>query len=830
MKELLVRLSASKLRTMSATGLARIEILSKDNFDTWKMQMEALLIKNDAWDFVCGKRPKPEIVVGDEASEAAANAWTIGDNKAKSDIILSINPSELKQIKGCVTSREVWQKLESIYQSRGPARKATLLKQLILHRMQDGDDVRHHVRKFFDAVDKLSEMEVDINADLLAILLLYSLPVSFSNFRCAIESRDTLPTPETLRIKIIEESDARTNDTQGAIQNAMAAKGRSNVNKNKQQKSGSRARGDFKFRCRHKAVDCQKGGNFRSFAKASEDAVLCARENFTNTEVASQSETAKSNDIWCLDSGSTSHLCKERDKFVEITDSRSGKLDLATNASSDIVARGRASFTADVRGSKKHVTLKGALHVPDLRNNLLSVAKITDNNCEVVFKKNCATIVGQDGSIKLLAKRVGDLYLVREEGRQSRCLASRDAKYSTNSPSALEVWHRRLGHLNVKDLTMGGRTGAMRGLSLGDCNGDLKCDICCRGKMTRTPFPKQSERKSELLDLVHSDLCGPMRVQSAGGARYIITFIDDKSRWCEVRFLKQKSEASNAFRDFKAMVENQKERKIKCLQSDNGTEYLNKESEEYLKRHGILRRLTIPYNPEQNGVAERKNRTLLEMARCLLIQSNLPSCFWAEAILAANYIRNRCPSRTLGGRTPFELWTGSPPDVSNLREFGSKVFFLDRTPGKGKFDERTKEGVLLGCSERSKGYRVWNPKEKKIEITRDIKFSEGLKPSTGDCEDFVPEEFNVQRQEDVQTPNDEPREVEIEIRPVEDHRRVAPSEDLEDEYEVATDCRDEGRPEDVSMVPRRGPGRPRKIMTGLRGRPRKQYQERPANI
>ena len=147
--------------------------------------------------------------------------------------------------------------------------------------------------------------------------------------------------------------------------------------------------------------------------------------------------------------------------------------------------------------------------------------------------------------------------------------------------------------------------------------------------MTRTPFPERSERKSEILDIIHSDLCGSMRIESAGKAKYFITFIDDKSRWCEIRFLKNKSDASNAFKEFKAMVENQKERKIKCLQSDNGREYLNKESEEFLKRNGILRRLTIAHNHEQNGIAERKNRTLLDMARCLLIQSNLPSSFWA---------------------------------------------------------------------------------------------------------------------------------------------------------------------------------------------------------
>lgn len=209
---------------MNPSGTARIEALHKENYDTWKIQMEALLVKNDAWGYVGGTLTKPAFTAGDATSETAVRNWIVADNKAKSDIILSISPSELKQIKGCNTSRDVWLKLEGIYQSRGPARKANLLKQLMLQKMKDGDDVREHMGRFFDAVDKLHEMEIEINNDLLTIMLLYSLPTGYENFRCAIESRDELPTPETLRVKIAEESDARksTDDT-GTTQNAMVA-------------------------------------------------------------------------------------------------------------------------------------------------------------------------------------------------------------------------------------------------------------------------------------------------------------------------------------------------------------------------------------------------------------------------------------------------------------------------------------------------------------------------------------------------------------------------------------------------------------------------------
>lgn len=138
------------------SNVVRIETLNRVNYDTWKLQMQALLVKNDAWGYVNGDIVKPE-------DNATATAWITADSKAKSDIILNISPSELKQIKGCNTSREVWIKLEGIYQSKGPARKATLLKQLMLQRLDDGGDLKDHLSKFFDAVDKLEEMEVKVD-------------------------------------------------------------------------------------------------------------------------------------------------------------------------------------------------------------------------------------------------------------------------------------------------------------------------------------------------------------------------------------------------------------------------------------------------------------------------------------------------------------------------------------------------------------------------------------------------------------------------------------------------------------------------------------------
>lgn len=158
-----------------------IEKLGKDNYDTWKLQIEAILIKNDHWNYVSGDEKKPT-----EGDDEIAK-WISNDQKARADIILSINPSELTHVKSCKTSHELWIKLKSTYESTGPARKATVLKQLLFSKMSESKAMSDHLNEFFTLVDKVNELEIQIADDLLTILLLYSIPDSYENFRIAIE-------------------------------------------------------------------------------------------------------------------------------------------------------------------------------------------------------------------------------------------------------------------------------------------------------------------------------------------------------------------------------------------------------------------------------------------------------------------------------------------------------------------------------------------------------------------------------------------------------------------------------------------------------------------
>jgi len=310
----------------------------------------------------------------------------------------------------------------------------------------------------------------------------------------------------------------------------------------------------------------------------------------------------------------------------------------------------------------------------------------------VTFDSTKATVTDSDNRAVLTAYRRGGLYYLR------RKTGDRDPTVNlANNADPMENvmrWHRRMGHLNIRDLIKCHEDKSVCGTDLKKVNREFVCEICVRGKMTKTPFPKNEPRNSEILEIIHSDVCGPMRTESNGGARYLVTFIDDYSRWCEIHLLRRKDEVLAAFKDFKMKVENYHSRKIKFLQTDNGKEYCNTEFDNFLRENGIQRRLTVTHTPEQNGVAERRNRTLLDTTRCLLIDSGLSQSFWGEAISTANYLRNRCPSSSLKGKTPFEKWNNRVPDVSHLRPFGTEVFTVDRDSTKGKLDPRSKKDIL----------------------------------------------------------------------------------------------------------------------------------------
>jgi len=201
-------------------------------------------------------------------------------------------------------------------------------------------------------------------------------------------------------------------------------------------------------------------------------------------------------------------------------------------------------------------------------------------------------------------------------------------------------------------------------------------------------------------------------------------FIDDFSRMCWIFFLKFKSEVAGIFWKFKKMVENQSGCKIQSIRSDNGNEYTSATFNLFCEEAGIEHQLTAPYTPEQNGVSERRNRYVMEMARCMLHDKELPKEFWAEVANTTVFLQNRLPAKFLNERTPFEVWYGYKPSLNFFKVFGSVCFVHIPQVKHDKLDKKALPGIFVGYSLVSKAYKVYHPQTKKISITRDVHFNE----------------------------------------------------------------------------------------------------------
>ena len=255
------------------------------------------------------------------------------------------------------------------------------------------------------------------------------------------------------------------------------------------------------------------------------------------------------------------------------------------------------------------------------------------------------------------------------------------------------------------------------------------CTGCQLGKQTRTKLPKEATfHATKILQLVHSDVCGPFRTTSLGGARYFVTFIDDFSRKTWVYFLTHKHQVLAKFQQLVNSLKTSTGQCIQTLRSDNGGEYTSAAFRDYCLREGISRKFAPPYTPQRNGVAERRNRSLLNITRCLLLDRALPGHLWGEAVKAAGDLLNLRSTKQHPDKTPEELFSGKKPSISHLKVFGSPVYVRTTKPSQSKLDPRSEKCTLLSFDSSSKAYRCYRPSTKKIFLSRDVLVDETFSP------------------------------------------------------------------------------------------------------
>ncbi|XP_075475084.1 retrovirus-related Pol polyprotein from transposon TNT 1-94 isoform X1 [Primulina tabacum] len=382
----------------------------------------------------------------------------------------------------------------------------------------------------------------------------------------------------------------------------------------------------------HKASECKKPKRNREVNMVEN--ISQEVSNMNLCAVISEVNLVGSPREWWIDTGTTRHVCSDKEMFATLEESMNGeKLFMGNSATSEIKGQGKVVLKMT---SGKKLTLNNVLYVPDIRKNLVSGSLLNKHGFRIVFESD-KVVLSKSGMFVGKGYVCNGLYKLNVKAVKPVMNKVNTFAYLLESSC---LWHGRLGHVNYDAIR---RLINMKSILAFQIDKQHKCETCVEAKLTRSSF-RTIERNSEPLDLIHSDICDLKGVQTRGGNKYFITFVDDSTKFCYVYLLKSKDEAIDKFVKYKSEVENQLSKKIKVLRSDRGGEYESPFAE-FCAQHGIKHERTAPYSPQQNGIAERKNRTLKEMMNALLLSSGLPQNMWGEAVLTANYLLNKVPQK-----------------------------------------------------------------------------------------------------------------------------------------------------------------------------------------
>ena len=414
------------------------------------------------------------------------------------------------------------------------------------------------------------------------------------------------------------------------------------------------------------------------------------QDDFDSSDVLVVSSSNSSKE-WIMDSGCTWHMTPNKDLFEELCDQDGGSVLLGNNKACKIAGVRSVRFKLHDESIR---LLTEVRYVPDLKRNLISLGEFDKKG--YVFQGEKSILRVMKGSKEVLrgVKKQGLYTLVAEVVSGSTNVAS------TKPLSKTEIWHMRLGHVSERGLVELGKQNLLGG----DKVEKLKfCEPCVLGKSCRVKFNKGKQRTHGSLDYIHADLWGPARCPSHSGARYFLSIVDDYSRKLWVFIQKTKDETFENFKGWKTLVENQTGRKVKRLRTDNGLEFCNEAFDSFCAASGIARHRTTAGTPQQNGLAERFNRTILERVRCMLTSAGLKKVFWAEAVSTTTYLISRCPLIALHMKTPKKVWLGHPPNLDKPRVFGCIAYAHIR---QDKVEPRALKCMFMGYPEGVKAYRL----------------------------------------------------------------------------------------------------------------------------
>lgn len=427
---------------------------------------------------------------------------------------------------------------------------------------------------------------------------------------------------------------------------------------------------------------------------------------------------SKSTDIWYLDNGASNHMTGDKSKFHDLEEAVTGSVKFGDGSTVNIMGKGTIMFNC--RGGDQWA-LQEVYYIPKLCSNLVSLGQLTETGHKVVMDEDELDVfIKSPWQLIMKVKRTKNrLYRLELKIATPLCLLA-------NLEEPAWLWHARLGHVNFQSMKMLMDKEMATGVPMIKHPNQL-CKNCLVTKQARHPFPGAAGyREKKPLGLLHADLCGPISPPTPAGNNYFMLIVDDFSRWMWIYVIKAKDQVYHMFLKFKAEAENMCGERIKRFRTDRGGEFLSNALKQFCEEAGIVRELTAPYSPQQNGVVERRNRTVMSMARSLLKSMNVPGRFWGEAVRHSVYLLNRLPTKSMGDRTPYEVWIGRKPYLGHLRVFGCTAHAKVTKPHLKKLDDRSQAMVYLGVEEGCKAHRLLDLRQGKIHVSRDVVFEENI--------------------------------------------------------------------------------------------------------
>ncbi|KAL9444243.1 hypothetical protein AB3S75_017429 [Citrus x aurantiifolia] len=759
---------------MAGNGfLSAPPVFTGENYQIWAVKMESYLEACDLWDLVEADPEDPPLAHMRNNRDERKRRY-----KAKTCIHSAVSETIFTKIMTCETAKQAWDLLKQEYQGNVRTKQMQVLnlrREFEMQKMKETETVNDYKDKLMIIANKIRMLGEEFSDRRIVEKILVTLPERFeSKISSLEESRDmsTITLGELVNaLQAQEQRRAYRNEemVEGAFQVKEAdqaqggskekkqwskkiyKKGENSINEGNKGKHSpcphckktSHPQKKCWFRPDIQCRACKQMGHMERVCKNKQQeghqAQAAEQQQDEQLFVVSCFSSNSSSDDWLIDSGCTNHMSFDESLFKEVNKSEVSRVKVGNGQYIEVKGKG----TVAIKSSAGIKLIYDVLLVPKIDRNLLSVGQLLEKGYSVVFKNNMCVITDPNGvvlfSVKMNSKSFS-LSWNKDESSAYQCTLNH-----------AELWHKRMGHFHYSALDYMQKNDLVHGMTFNG-GGASVCEVCQLGKQARLPFPvNKAWRAVEKLQLIHTDVCGPMRTASLNGNRYFMVLIDDFSRMCWVYFLKQKSEVASVFWKFKTWIENQSGCKIKVIRSDNGTEYTANKFAKFCEAAGIEHQLTATYTPQQNGVSERKNRTIMEMARCLLFEKEMPKMFWAEAVNTAVFLQNRLPTKALKGKTPFEAWFGFKPSIHNLRIFGCMCFTHVPDAKREKLDQKAEYGVFVGYSTLTKGYRVYQPLTGRIIVSRDVKFDEagGWNWATAEPKQVFTEEKIPELQDDI---------------------------------------------------------------------------------